>query len=102
MAVPIDSQQEDSLNVDLTLYSHNSEYNENNKQKSLPVAIESTFRQLGYPLDTRKVDSEVNKYSKRGIQRSFFEQKIGLVDCNVTCGWRNRPGMKSTTWKGHG
>ena len=89
MAVPIDSQQEDSLNVDLTLYSHNSEYNENNKQKSLPVAVESTFRQLGYPLDTRKVDSEVNKYSKREIQRSFFEQKSGLVDCDVTCGWRN-------------
>ena len=88
-AVPIDSQQEDSLNVDLTLYSHNSEYNENIKQKSLPVAIESIFRQLGYPLDTRKVDSEVNKYSKREIQRSFFEQKSGLVDCNVTCGWRN-------------
>ena len=43
-AVPIDSQQEDSLNVDLTLYSHNSEYNENIKQKSLPVAIESIFR----------------------------------------------------------
>lgn len=44
MAVPIDSQQEDSLNVDLTLYSHNSEYNEYIKQKSLPIAIESTFR----------------------------------------------------------
>lgn len=46
---------------------YNSEYNENIKQKSLPVAIESTFRWLGYPLDTRKVDSEVNKYSKREI-----------------------------------
>ena len=102
MAVPIDSQQEDQSDESLTLYSHNSEYNEYIKQKSLPVAIESTFRQLGYPLDTRKVDGEVNKYSKREIQRFFFEQKIGLVDCNVTCGWRNQPGMKSTARKGRG